>query len=101
MNHLNSPLCIIHFFVGYSFKSDIWSLGISLVELVKGQHPYKGADDFKLLQMIMNEPSPSLEADGRYQQYLPEFVSLCLKACVIEYITALPEYNPSSYMAYF
>lgn len=67
------------FYVGYNVKSDIWSLGISLVELADGKHPYEGANAFKLLQMVVQEPSPCLDQDDRYPECLANFVAKCLK----------------------
>ena len=68
--------------LGYTVKSDIWSLGISLVELANGKHPYAGANAFKLLQMVVSDPSPGLDQDDRYPEYVANFVAKCLKDTV-------------------
>ena len=47
----------------YSFASDIWSLGITLVECALGQFPYTaytGSNYFVLLSQILNDPPPQL-----------------------------------------
>jgi len=64
---------------GYSVKSDIWSLGISLVEIANGRHPYEGANQFKLLEMVVRMPSPCLDQDDRYCEQTANFASKCLK----------------------
>ena len=47
----------------YSFASDIWSLGITLVECALAQFPYTaytGSNYFVLLSQILNDPPPQL-----------------------------------------
>jgi serine/threonine protein kinase len=49
----------------YSVKSDVWSLGITLMELSLGKFPFASSDGralaiFELLQYIVNEPVPTL-----------------------------------------
>jgi len=47
----------------YSFASDIWSLGITLVECALGQFPYTAytsSNYFVLLSQILNDPPPQL-----------------------------------------
>lgn len=52
----------------YSFASDIWSLGITLVECALGQFPYTaytGSNYFVLLSQILNDPPPQLPDSAR------------------------------------
>uniref|UniRef100_A0A4W5MIX7 mitogen-activated protein kinase kinase n=1 Tax=Hucho hucho TaxID=62062 RepID=A0A4W5MIX7_9TELE len=64
---------------GYNVKSDIWSLGITMIELAIMRFPYDSWDTpFQQLKQVVEEPSPQLPAE----QFSPEFVdftSLCLK----------------------
>lgn len=64
---------------GYNVKSDIWSLGITMIELAILRFPYDSwGTPFQQLKQVVEEPSPQLPAD----QFSPEFVdftSLCLK----------------------
>lgn len=53
----------------YSFASDIWSLGITLLECALGQYPYTaytGSNYFVLLSQIINDPPPQLPADCEF-----------------------------------
>ena len=55
---------------GFKISADIWSLGISLFEIATGAYPFKDtAGQFRLLQKIIQEPSPKLDAD----KFSPEF----------------------------
>jgi len=65
----------------YSFASDIWSLGITLVECAIGRYPYSaftGANYFVLLAQIVNDPPPHLPTEG-FSAEFADFVSLCLQ----------------------
>uniref|UniRef100_A0A8C2WFD8 mitogen-activated protein kinase kinase n=1 Tax=Cyclopterus lumpus TaxID=8103 RepID=A0A8C2WFD8_CYCLU len=68
---------------GYSVKSDIWSLGITLIELAILRFPYDSwGTPFQQLRQVVEEPSPQLPAD----QFSPEFAdfSALLKKVSIE-----------------
>uniref|UniRef100_A0A3Q2UBC6 mitogen-activated protein kinase kinase n=1 Tax=Fundulus heteroclitus TaxID=8078 RepID=A0A3Q2UBC6_FUNHE len=64
---------------GYNVKSDIWSLGITMIELAILRFPYDvWGTPFQQLKQVVEEPSPQLPAD----QFSPDFVdftSQCLK----------------------
>jgi len=64
----------------YSFASDIWSLGITLVECALGQYPYTaytGSNYFVLLSQIINDVPPQLPAEN-FSVEFRDFISQCL-----------------------
>lgn len=47
---------------GYSYPADVWSIGITALELVKGYAPYATHAPMKVLLMTLQQPPPSLES---------------------------------------
>lgn len=43
-------------------RSDIWSFGVLLFEMLAGSHPYDGEQVMSVLVKILNEPAPKLQA---------------------------------------
>lgn len=51
----------------YSHNSDIWSLGLIIMELATGKYPYKIDNKlFEFVLTILNNPDPSLPPDSKY-----------------------------------
>jgi serine/threonine protein kinase len=66
--------------IPYDERIDIWSLGITVIELAERDVPHSSVHHSRVLAVIVTEPSPSLSTRGR-QHLSPnfcKFVSTCL-----------------------
>ncbi|XBH87399.1 hypothetical protein VPH35_074861 [Triticum aestivum] len=76
----------------YDYKSDIWSLGLVILECAIGRFPYTPPEGegwlsfYELLEAIVDQPPPSAPAD----QFSPEFCSF-ISSCTAQEIAAIPK----------
>ena len=64
-------------------KSDVWALGISLIELAEGRNPYAGFSSLMTMKKVCYGESPSLTS-GVWSVGFMDFVNQCLKKNVSE-----------------
>lgn len=75
----------------YSIKSDVWSVGLTIMELAIGRFPFDASDAtagdrasqgpmgiLDLLQQIVHEPAPTLPQSDAFPPILDQMIQKCL-----------------------
>jgi len=62
----------------YSYPADVWSLGISVIEMSKTEPPNFKMHAMSVLYNIPEGPPPQLDEDGAFSPALHDFVAGCL-----------------------
>ena len=63
---------------GYDQRADIWSLGITAIELAEGQPPHATVSPLTAIFLIPTLPAPSLSEPQRWSDDFVRFCGLCL-----------------------
>lgn len=66
-------------FAGASDKSDIWSLGCTIVEMLTGKPPYAGMPSFAALYRIVEDDEPPIPKKLQLSEELTEFLNSCFR----------------------
>ncbi|KAK0547590.1 hypothetical protein OC846_004784 [Tilletia horrida] len=66
----------------YGVKADIWSFGITALELCQGRAPHARFAPVKALMKTLSDEPPQLDREGgahRYSKVMEDFVRICLQ----------------------
>ncbi|XP_033726426.1 serine/threonine-protein kinase 3-like isoform X2 [Pecten maximus] len=64
--------------IGYDCVADIWSLGITALEMAEGKPPYGDIHPMRAIFMIPTKPPPSFRNPDKWSPEFIDFVSKCL-----------------------
>jgi serine/threonine protein kinase len=63
----------------YDIKADIWSLGITAIELATGKPPYHNLHPMQALFIIPSRAPPKIPSSEEYSEKFHDFLSCCLQ----------------------
>lgn len=63
---------------GYTEKADIWSVGITAIELAMGSSPYSHMKPLQIVQKVLHAPPPFIPPESDFSQEFKDLVRLCL-----------------------
>ena len=64
--------------IGHGCVADIWSLGITSLEMAEGKAPYAEIHPMRAMFMIPSKPPPSFNKPDQWSSQFIDFVTLCL-----------------------
>ena len=59
-------------------KTDVWALGISLIEMAEGRNPYSGCSNTTVVKIVCLEEPPALSS-SKWSVAFVDFVGKCLE----------------------
>ena len=63
----------------YDYKADIWSLGITAIEMADGEPPYIHIHPMRAIFLIPQRPPPTVKKPENWTKSFLDFLSQCLK----------------------
>ena len=63
----------------YDSKADIWSLGVTVLELCEGHPPHFEVHPMRAIFLISNEPAPTVREPGLWTPNMHAFLDKCLQ----------------------
>ena len=66
------------FVVVLSLKADVWSMGITAIEMAEMLPPFHNTHPMRVLFMIPRNPAPKLSDATKWSETFQSFLALCL-----------------------
>jgi len=63
----------------YDYKADIWSLGVTAIEMAEGRPPLAEVHAYRALFMIPSRPPPGLKVREKWSPEFHDFLTKCLQ----------------------
>lgn len=85
----------------YDAKADIWSLGITLIELAEGLPPYSGHSTLAALRLIPKNEPPKLNESSKWSPEFHDILNRCLQKDPALRPTAVELLTVKSFLFFF